>query len=111
MLPGRAKPKGEITHSRGFSPRSGAVLPPSIWQDFWVKSCFNKGLRRGIRPGPHAARMLRSHGCRVGGFLDSPLPMVWSPHLLLEDPLMAWTKPELEVVSVTMEVTAYAATL
>ncbi|MDH4130530.1 MAG: pyrroloquinoline quinone precursor peptide PqqA [Gemmatimonadota bacterium] len=37
--------------------------------------------------------------------------MVWSPHLLLEDPLMAWTKPELEVVSVTMEVTAYAATL
>jgi coenzyme PQQ precursor peptide PqqA len=28
-----------------------------------------------------------------------------------EDTLMSWTKPEAEVVAVTMEVTAYVATL
>jgi coenzyme PQQ precursor peptide PqqA len=30
---------------------------------------------------------------------------------LLEEPIMKWTKPEAEVVAVTMEVTAYVATL
>jgi hypothetical protein len=29
----------------------------------------------------------------------------------LEEPTMKWTKPEAEVVAVTMEVTAYVATL
>ena len=29
----------------------------------------------------------------------------------LEDSIMKWTKPEAEVVAVTMEVTAYVATL
>jgi len=32
-------------------------------------------------------------------------------HLLQEETPMKWTKPEAEVVAVTMEVTAYVATL
>ena len=37
-------------------------------------------------------------------------PTLLSPHLF-EEQQMAWTKPEAEVVAVTMEVTAYVATL
>jgi len=44
------------------------------------------------------------------GWAESPQTVLRSPQPL-EDLPMAWTKPELEVVSVTMEVTAYAATL
>ena len=46
-----------------------------------------------------------------GWVFEPTSPDVLVPSPQLEDPLMAWTKPEMEVVSVTMEVTAYAATL
>jgi hypothetical protein len=59
------------------------------------------------------ARPLPNHLCRRvtrrPGWVKSPrwiteLPIHWSVD-------MTWTKPEAEVVAVTMEVTAYVATL
>ena len=59
------------------------------------------------------ARDLRSQGRRRGilssDWVKKPNACCCSP--FLEDLPMAWTKPEAEVVAVTMEVTAYVATL
>ncbi len=57
------------------------------------------------------ARPLRSYGRRQGfPRLDWVIPPKCSNRLSLESS-MTWTKPEAEVVAVTMEVTAYVATL
>jgi coenzyme PQQ precursor peptide PqqA len=37
--------------------------------------------------------------------------MIHLPSVIAERNIMSWTKPEAEVVAVTMEVTAYVATL
>jgi hypothetical protein len=44
---------------------------------------------------------------RLGGSTQSS----FSSTTLSEDEIMKWTKPEAEVIAVTMEVTAYVATL
>jgi hypothetical protein len=66
-----------------------------------------------------AARRLRSGGRRRvsegPGWVESPTVeprgRPGPTHHTTEEKIMKWTKPEAEVVAVTMEVTAYVATL
>ena len=59
-----------------------------------------------IAPGGHAA-------CITGGVVGTPLCPGSRSFLssLAVEIAMTWTKPEAEIVAVTMEVTAYVATL
>jgi hypothetical protein len=78
-----------------------------------LKSFWNNGLSPPPGANTTSARVLRSRGRRRGilssDWVKKPNALSRSP--LLEDSPMAWTKPEAEVVAVTMEVTAYVATL
>jgi coenzyme PQQ precursor peptide PqqA len=83
----------------------GLVLPPKALPECNLRDSTNA---LGIRHGLCFSRRWRANAGPGG---SSAHRLFCGPLNLLEDSPMAWTTPELEVVSVTMEVTAYAATL
>lgn len=93
---------GEMTQSGSYAPLEPRRQRLLVRDVFRRKSCSVNRMWLNRRVGQSRHTICFYEGSRVG---KRPI----HPHRRF--PQMQWTKPEAEVVAVTMEVTAYVATL
>ncbi|MBA2459818.1 MAG: hypothetical protein H0V43_12805 [Gemmatimonadales bacterium] len=98
------------TSTRSPDPADGGELGSIELPDMSLRERGSLGVQRGTSTALSPTTSGSGHA-RLGGFTHILVEATGPQLNNSEGDTMTWTKPEAEVVAVTMEVTAYVATL